>query len=173
MATTRRRSIVIARAAAAVAIIALALYMFEAWFAQPGTGPLLEHGALNEAQKKALDIALDLTKSFMTWAFAIIGGASFFLKLGVDESIVLRRRDVMIVSAVLLLCVASLYFGQLAMDLTVSLLSVSQFPLNDPRVRIAIRSQYIMVLAAVSVFGIHVFDFFWMQTTSKKVAHKA
>ena len=63
--------------------------------------------------------------------------------------------------AIICCCVLSLYFGHLGVNLAAELLGLFQFPLQDERLNRVGRYQYIAFFAAVMLFGLHIFQFFW------------
>jgi len=67
-----------------IAVLAVAA---EFRFADIPPGPALPNGALTAAQSKAIDVALSLCQSFITWSIAVIGGVALLLKLNVQEKI--------------------------------------------------------------------------------------
>ena len=140
---------------------AAALLAFELIFTRVGIGPMLTDGALTAAQAKSIDIVLDLSKLFMTWAIALIGGIAFFMKLNVEKGIPLRRLDLILAFAIILLSVLSVYFGHLALDSVAHVLAVAQSPLSNDAVRLSRVCQYITALLALGLFGVHVVQFYW------------
>ena len=121
----------------------------------------LPDGVLSDAQGKAIDVLLDLAKILIAWAIAVIGATGFFLKLNVERAVPIRRVDLLISFAIVLLCVWSLFFGHLGIDKISQLLALDQFPIRDQDVRAVLRHQYLAGLAAIGLFGFHLFQFFW------------
>lgn len=144
-----------------LAALAAALVVFELIFARVGIGPMLVGGSLTAAQAKSIDIVLDLSRLFMTWTIALIGGIAFFLKLNVEKGIPLRRLDLILAFAIILLSVLSVYFGHLALDSVAHVLAVSQSPLSSDVVRLSRVCQYMTALLAFGLFGVHVVQFYW------------
>ena len=93
----------------------------------------------------------------------MIGATGFFLKVNVERGVGIRRVDLLISFAIVLLCVWSLFFGHLGIDKISQILALDQFPIQDQDVRQALRHQYLSGLAAIGFFGFHVFQFFWAQ----------
>ena len=137
------------------------MIVFELYVSKESIGIYLEEGKLSDTQKESIAITLDLLKTLMTWVIAIIGATAFFLKLNVEQSLSIRRTDLIISLIIILLSTISLYLGHLAVDKIVRLLAVDQFPINDERVQEILRLQYITGLSAVALFGFHIFQFFW------------
>jgi hypothetical protein len=132
----------------------------------PGAGPALKDGKLNEAQAESIRVMLDLFQLLMTWALAIIGATGFFLKLNIEKDISLRHVDLFLSLAIIVAAVLSLYFGHLAVNRASDLLAIMQFPANNEGLRQLGRYQYLAFFAAVLLFGIHVFQFFWARILS-------
>jgi hypothetical protein len=121
----------------------------------------LEAGSLSDAQGKSIDVLLTLANTLIAWAIAVIGATGFFLKLNVERGLPVRRVDLLISFAIILLCVWSLFFGHLGIDKISHILALDQFPVRDRDVRQTLRFQYLSGLAAIGLFGFHVFQFFW------------
>ena len=149
---------------ASLVLVLLAAFMvgFEL-SAKSGVAIALKGGQLADAQKEAIKVMLDLFQLLMTWAVALIGATAFFLKLHLDKSDELRHADLFLSLAIIICCVLSLYFGHLAVNITAKLLGLFQFPLQDERLNLVGRCQYIAFFAAVMLFGLHIFQFFWVR----------
>lgn len=147
-----------------VGLVSLMLW-FETRVSVNSPGVLLEGGALSEAQKQALTAMLDLVKLLTNWTIAVVGATGFFLKANVDKNLPITTFDLLLTFVIILLAVLSLFLGHLVLDRTAEVLSLFQFPLNDARVRSLGRYQYLLGLGAISVFGLHIFQFFWARRT--------
>jgi hypothetical protein len=158
-----------AKATAAAGLVLLGLVSLMLWFENRvsvnSPGVLLDGGALSEAQKQALTAMLDLVKLLTNWTIAVIGATGFFLKANVDKNLPITTFDLLLTFVIILLAILSLFLGHLVIDRTAEVLSLYQFPLNDARVRSLGRYQYLLGLAAISVFGLHIFQFFWARRT--------
>jgi len=147
----------------AILSIAVGMIIYERNLGIIGPGKPLMNGQLLESQKESLYIVLDLCKLLMTWTLALLGGSGFFLKINLEKGIMLRKADVLLSFAIILLGIVSLFFGHLFLDRTSSFLSAQQFPVNKSEVHLTGRLQYIFFLSAVTVFGFHIFQFFWFR----------
>jgi hypothetical protein len=145
----------------ALAAFAVGLILFEYFFATAMPGRALENGTLSNAQIKAIDTTMDLAKTFTTWAVAVIGATAFFLKLNFEKDVKITIIDLAYSSAIFLLCITSIAFWQIATDLTAQLLAAEQFPLESDRLHRLLRYEYVAGLAAICLFGVYVFHFFW------------
>jgi len=121
----------------------------------------LENGTITDAQEKSIDTILNLSHIMIGWAVAIIGATAFFLKLNVEQNLALSKIDLTISLVIFLLSVASIYFGHLGIDKVAEMLSLNQFPIGVSLIRELFSRQYLMCLVAISLFGIHVIQFFW------------
>jgi len=148
-------------ALAVVAAMVVAMILYENAVAEANPNPYLSDGALSDAQAKSIDVRLDLAKILIAWAIAVIGATGFFLKLNVERGLPIRRIDLLISFAIVLLCVWSLFFGHLGIDKISQILALDQFPIRDRDVRQVLRHQYLAGLAAIGLFGFHLFQFFW------------
>jgi hypothetical protein len=148
---------------AIIVVVALGLIFFEVRYAVIAPGLALQDGKLSEAQRLAIDTILDVAKTFTTWAIAIIGGTAFFLKLNFDKGVILTRVDLAFSSVIFLLCFISIGLWQIAAGLAGELLAVEQFPLEDTSLRRILLYQYLSGLAAICLFGVYVFRFFWVR----------
>ena len=144
-----------------IIMIVIGMIVFELYVSEVGTGIYLEEGKLSDAQKESINISLDLLKTLMTWVIAVIGATAFFLKLNVEQSLSIRRTDLIISFIIILLSIISLYLGHLAVDKIAKSLSLYQFPIDDDKIQKILRLQYVTGLAAVALFGFHIFQFFW------------
>lgn len=157
------------RATALAGCVLLLLAVFMVGFelnATPGVAIALKAGQLADAQKEAIKVMLDLFQLLMSWAVALIGATAFFLKLHLEKSVELRQVDLYLSLAIICCCVLSLYFGHLAVNVTADLLGLFQFPLQDERLNTVGRCQYIAFFTAVMLFGLHIFQFFWIRLDS-------
>ena len=158
-----KRFIPIVIAIIAILVIAMAMVIYERSLGPVGPGAALIDGKLLETQKESLSTVLDLCKLLMTWTIALLGATRFFLKLNLEKGFMLHKADVLLSFAIILLGITSLFFGHLFLDRTSLVLSVQQFPVDNREVRIVGRLQYIFFLSAVTVFGFHIFQFFWFR----------
>ncbi len=144
-----------------VAAMVGAMVAYENSVAEANPNVYLPDGALSDTQKKSIDVLLDLSNILIAWAIAVIGATGFFLKLNIERELPVRRIDLLISFAIILLCVWSLFFGHLGIDKISQILALDQFPIRDRDVRQVLRHQYLSGLAAIGLFGFHVIQFFW------------
>ena len=144
-----------------IAAVAAGMILFELSFSEISPGKLLKDGTLTNAQTKAIEITLSLFALLNTWSLAVIGATGFFLKLNVEKGIRLRRIDLVVSFAIVIISITSLFFGHLAIDRTATLLSLEIFPMADGDLRQIARCQYLTGLGGLALFGFHVVQFFW------------
>ena len=148
-------------AAVLLLLMAAAMVLFEISISAVKPGIYLKNGELSDAQKESLTVMLDLSKLLMNWSIAVIGAVGFFLKLNVEKDVPIRKVDLIFSFIIMIFAIISLYFGHLAIDKTSEILSLDQYPVNNKTVRHLSRSQYLFGLISITLFGFHVFQFFW------------
>lgn len=151
----------VALASVVILVTSIAMIVFENAISGVTPGLYLKDGVLTEAQKQSLSAMLDLVKLLMNWAVAAIGAAAFFLKLGVEKNVPIRKRDLILTFCIILLSVISLFLGHLVIDKSSAILALDQSPVGNDRVRLLGRYQYLFCLSAIILFGFHTFQFFW------------
>jgi hypothetical protein len=150
----------------AVVLGIVAMLLFERSMANVDPGQYLRGGALSDAQQASLTTTLDLVTQLMNWSVAVIGATGFFLRLTIEKTVAVRRRDLLVVFAIIVLAVLSLFLGHLVIDHVAQALSLDQFPVHSEKVRTLGRYQYYAGLGSIALFGIHVFQFFWTRTNA-------
>ena len=147
-----------------ILVVAAFFIYYEVRFTEVKSGVALTQGRLTEAQGKSIDIAVDTSKLFITWAISLIGATGFFLKINLEREVKVRKIDLVMAFLIILLCVFSLFFGQVVLDFISRALSQNQDPFNSDNndiVRGNLKGQYLSGLAAVFLFGLHLVQFFW------------
>jgi hypothetical protein len=142
-----------------------AMLWIESSHASLDAGVLLKDGVLSDAREQSLTATVDLVKLLTNWGIAVIAGTGFFLKANVDKGLSITSLDLILTFTIIVLAVMSLFLGHLVLDRIAQVLAVYQFPLNDARVRTLGRLQYLVGLGAITVFGLHIFQFFWARRT--------
>jgi hypothetical protein len=158
---------VVTGAAIAIAMLVAGMIVLEEHTANVTPGLALDEGKLTEAQKESITEMLALVTLLMNWAVAVIGASGFFLKFSVEKSVGASRFDVGLVFCVILLSVASLFLGHLVIDQSSLILSLDQFPVNNERLRLLVRYQYLVGLGSIALFGFFVFQFYWPRASTK------
>lgn len=125
---------------------------------EPG---LALEGVLTDVQKEAIRIALDSYTLIINWAVAVMGVTAFFLRANIEKQIPISKLDAIMSLMIFVLCVMSLYFGHVALELTADILSVDQFPLDSDQLRESGNFQYLFFMGGLVFFGFHVFQFLW------------
>ena len=151
-----------------IVVAVVFMIVYEIRIADTLPGPYIEGGKLSDTQKESLKWMLDLVKLLISWSVAIIGAAGFFLKFNADNNMPLHFLDIYLSFSIIVLAVISLFFGHLSMDKSSELLSLDLYPVNDEVFRSLVRHQYLTILGATGLFGLHVFQFFLARTSIDK-----
>jgi len=154
-------------AALAIVLVAVGMIVFENRVSDVAAGLYLSDGKLTDAQKESLKVMLDLVTLLMNWAIAVIGATGFFLKLNVEKDIPIHMLDLILSFVIILLSIMSIFLGHLVIDKSAQILSLDQFPVNNEMVRRLGRFQYLTGLGAITLFGFHVFQFFWARIVNR------
>ena len=145
-------------------LIALTIFYFiyfETGITQHIPAPALMKGVLTAAQSKSIDAVLDLAHLMIGWSIAIIGATAYFMKMHADRHSHIHIVDLYFSIAIIVLCTASIFFGHLGIDFIAGMLSRDQFPVGTALLREMFASQYIALISAVGLFGIHIVQYFW------------
>lgn len=157
----RSHTKVILIAAVSLGIVAGIMLVFEKDISVDTPGILLRNGVMSETQKQSLAAMLDLVKLMMNWALGTMGAIALLQKTYVEKGTPVNSLDLFFTSLILLSAVSSVFLGHLVIDRTAEVLALDQFPLNNPQVRLLGRWQYFFAMAAIALFGLHMFQFFW------------
>ncbi|MBE9490648.1 MAG: hypothetical protein IMY67_10170 [Bacteroidetes bacterium] len=155
-------------AALLLLMMAIIMVIFEKNISDIKPGIYLNGGVLSDAQKESLKVMLDLNKLLMNWSIAVIGAVGFFLKLNVEKDVSLQKRDLILSFIIIIVAVTSLFLGHLSVDRTSEMLSLDLYPVNNETIRNLGRFQYLTGLSAITLFGFHVFQFFWARINTYK-----
>lgn len=145
----------------AVVLVIYGMLLFERSMANVDPGPYLRGGTLSDAQQASLTTTLNLVTLLMNWAVAVIGATGFFLRLTVEKGLSIRRLNLLVIFAIIVSSVVSLFLGHLVIDHVALALSLDQFPVHSEKVRKLGRYQYYAGLCSIALFGFHIFQFFW------------
>ena len=148
------------------ALIALTIFYFihyETSITQHISADELVEGELTDAQSKSIDAVLNLAHLMIGWSIAIIGATAYFLKLHTDRHSHIYLADLYMSIAIIVLCTSSIYFGHLGIDFISILLSHRQYPVGTDILRETFGRQYLALISAVGLFGIHIVYYFWRQ----------
>jgi len=144
-----------------VLAILIAAALFAEFQLDLSPGLALVDGKLSETQQKAIEIELDLCKTFIGWAIGVIGALAVLFKLNIEEKLKYSRADVIYASFIVVLGVVSIFFGHLGMDLSERALSSDLYPLTDPAVHWTLRLQYLAALIQIAFFGAFALRYFF------------
>lgn len=147
--------------ASAIIALTVAMIIIEQYTSTIAPAPYLKDGMLTETQKQSLAVMFDLIKLLMNLTIAVIGASAFFLRISVEKGILIRDRDLVLTFCIILLCILSLFLGHLVIHKSSEMLSLDQFPVSNETVRSLGRYQYVCALGAISIFGLHVLQFFY------------
>ena len=145
-------------------LIALTIFYFiyfETGITQHIAAPELVEGALTAAQAKSIDAVLDLAHLMIGWSIAIIGATAYFMKMHADRHSHIHIVDLYLSIAIIVLCTSSIFFGHLGIDFIAGMLSLNQFPVGTGLLREMFANQYLALISAVGLFGIHIVQYFW------------
>lgn len=148
------------------ALVALTIFYFiyfETGITQKVMARDLEGGMLTPAQSKSIDAVLDLSHLMIGWSIATIGATAYFMKLHTDRNSHIHMVDLYLSIAIIVLCVSSIYFGHLGIDFIAIMLSLNQFPVGTSLLKRMLANQYLTLISAVGLFGIHIVQYFWRQ----------
>lgn len=124
----------------------------------------IENGNLTGAQSKSIDSILDLAHLMIGWSIAIIGATAYFMKMHTDRNSKIYIIDLYFSMIIIVLCTSSIYFGHLAIDFIAGMLSHNQFPVGTSLLTTFYAGQYLALISAVGLFGIHIVQYFWRQS---------
>jgi hypothetical protein len=156
-------------AALILALVALTMILFEKHVSVDTPGILLTNGVMSETQKQSLSAMLDLVKLMMNWALATVGAVGLLQKTYVEKGVPVNSLDLIFTFCIVLAAVSSVFLGHLVIDRTAEVLALDQFPLNNPQVRLIGRAQYLFAMAAIGLFGLHMFQFFWARRAQRPI----
>lgn len=145
-------------------LIALTIFYFiyfETGITQNLAAPLLQDGVLTAAQSKSIDAVLDLAHLMIGWSIAIVGATAYFMKMHADSHSHIHIVDLYFSVAIIVLCTSSIYFGHLGIEFIATMLSLDQFPVGTKLLREMSSKQYLALISAVGLFGIHIVQYFW------------
>ena len=146
--------------AAAVLVILLAIFVSVEWYGPVPRAGLVLEGRLTETQKSAIGLSIDLSKLFMGWSLAVIGGIGYFLRSNFEKEYPLSRLDLFLCEAVILTSVVSVFYGHLTITFVVTMLTIDVLNLTDPTLTSYIRVQYIAFLSSLLLFGAYIHNTF-------------
>jgi hypothetical protein len=156
-------------AALVLALVALAMIVFEKQVSVDTPGILITNGVMSETQKQSLSAMLDLVKLMMNWALATVGAVGLLQKTYVEKGAPVNSLDLAFTFSIVIAAISSAFLGHLVIDRTAEVLALDQFPLNNPQVRLIGRAQYFFAMAAIGLFGLHMFQFFWARRAPKTI----
>ena len=129
----------------------------------------LKDGILTPAQSKSIDTVLGLAHLMIGWAIAIIGATGYFIKTHIEKQLQIRPIDLYISVSIISLCVSSVYFGHLGVDIVAEMLSFNQFPVGVSVIKEVFMRQYIVLISAIGLFGIHIIQYYCRQLTINNI----
>lgn len=162
----RNRSVSVAIVAFVLLALGALLLAFEYLAPPPAPGVLLE-GKLTQVQEKALDLTIDLTRLFMTWSIAVIGGVGYFLQRHKDASSPLTRAELLVVELIILVSVVSIFFGHLAITSLTESLALEVIALLEGPHALYETLQYLLFLVSLIAFGVFIHLTHWKSVGRK------
>lgn len=119
-----------------------------------------------EPLKTAVQMMLDVSKSYTGWAAAIIAAGTLYVKSAIEKPGLLSQVQVASLFVVVAGAVVCIFFGQLAAERTYLLIYVQQNPLTDDRLLLFLRMQYLCGLTSLGLFGFFLFHVAWCKMIS-------
>ena len=154
-----------------VILAILSLYiLIEQKMILPDSGPPLK-GGLNEVQKSSLGLFQDLTKLFISWSIAVIGGIGYFLKSAIEGKHRLTRKSLYAGESVIACAVTSIFFGHMALNAILNMLALDIFSIRDTATVTYGILQYLFFLLSLLFFFAYVHYTFWASTQSTPEAN--
>jgi hypothetical protein len=155
-----RTTLVIGLVGIFVVVLASVLVRAELTLGVVDIAPALpDGGVMSDSQKKSIDLLVDLSKLFINWTFATIGGVGVFIKLQIESKIALTFLDLLFIFVTLSLCISSLYFAQIGFDIVIRSLSLQQYPFYQSSMFIVFKWQFLLGLSAVCFLGLYAIQY--------------
>lgn len=114
----------------------------------PGAGTDLA-GKLSKTQEKTIDLTIDLTKTLITWGFAVIGAFIYFLKRKLETAVKFTVAENVPFIIGVASAASSLFFGYVVIESITNSLSHNVFQLRDPSISIPGIIQFFMLIVAI------------------------
>jgi hypothetical protein len=145
--------------------LGVALPLIERSIVMPRIGPLLEDGALTDAQATAIDHITTLGTLMINWCVAILGGIAVSARTLLAPGGVKQWLSGGAIALSFVACIVSIWLGMVVADLLIQLLTMEQVPTQNETLLLCRRWQYLSFVVAL-VF----FVFAWINTTAGKLA---
>jgi len=116
---------------------------------------------LKEPIKTAVQMMLDLSRSFAGWAIALVGATTLIVKSAVEKPGTLNRPQLILTFAILAAGVLSIFFSLLAAERIYEVIFLEQAVQYDERLRTFLRGQYLCGLASIGGFAFLLFQLAW------------
>lgn len=131
-------------------LIILILFIFEYYIYDLPDISVALNGKLNSVQTKAIDLLIDFTKLFITFALGILGGVSYFIK-GSNKMPIIQTRF-MLFSLILCItsAVLSIFFGHIIFIAVIEMLGNDFFDIFANIIVWATKLQYIFLLISIT-----------------------
>jgi hypothetical protein len=136
----------------ALALLAFIIVYIETLIVQPKIAPLLDEGALNDAQKTGIDYVAGLGELMINWSVATIGAIALSAK-GIQKQQGMEK----LFSGFSLVfgfiaSIISIWLGMLVLDITINSLTLEQDPLQNASLYLCRRWQYLSFVCALVFF---------------------
>jgi hypothetical protein len=145
--------------AASLIVLIIGLLLFYELVYDKLTAGTLEK--LGEPHKTAVNMMLDLSKSFAGWAVGLIGATTLIVKSAIEKPGELNRPQIAFTFAILTAAVVSIFFSQLAAERIYELIFVDQVVQRDARLLLFLRNQYLFGLGGIAGFAFLLFQLAW------------
>lgn len=148
-----------------LAALGVAIPLIERSIVMPRIAPLLQDGALTDAQSTAIDHISKLGTLMINWCVAILGGIAVSARTLLTLGGVKQWLSGGAVALSFLACIISIWLGMVAADIVIHSLTLEQVPTQNETLLLCRRWQYLSFIAAL-VF----FVFAWINTTVGELA---
>lgn len=153
-----------------ILLISIFLYVESSMQLPSGNDPL--KGALNDVDKKALEIFQNLSELFTSLSIAIIGGIGFFLKNSFEGKYQISRKELLSGELVIICAVFSIFFGHLSLNAVLIMLAVDVFSIRDESLIFYGRMQYLFFLLSLLLFFVFIHYSSWSKAIDMKEANR-
>ncbi len=148
-----------------LAALGVAIPLIERSIVMPRIAPLLQDGALTDAQAKAIDHISNLGTLMINWCVAILGSIAVSARPLLTLSGVKQWLSGGALALSFVACISSIWLGMVVADILILSLTLEQVPTQNETLLLCRRWQYLSFIVAL-VF----FVFAWINTTVGNLA---
>jgi hypothetical protein len=133
-------------------VLAAVIIYIETIIVAPKIAPLLDEGALSDAQSTAISYTKDLGELMINWSVALIGAIALSTRNTLKSRGLIKVLSALLLGLAFLCCIISIWLGMLVLDLTINSLALEQDPLNNASLYLCRRWQYLSFVGALVLF---------------------